>query len=169
MEKQSRETKQIAMYGLSIALAFILSYLETILPMPIMMPGMKLGLTNLVVMVVLYHMGECSAFAVNIVRILLVSLTFGNMMTLWYSVAGGVLSFLVMVILKRTKMFSVISVSVAGSIAHNAGQILVAMFVLQTTMVYWYFGMLCISGVIAGSIIGYLTGLVLEKIPKIII
>lgn len=165
MKKNEKNIKALSLNGLCIALAFVLSYLETLIPIQ-GVPGMKLGLTNLVVIIALYYIDVKSALTINIVRIFLVSITFGNMVSLWYAMAGGVLSFVFMLLLMKTRIFSVISVSVAGGVAHNAGQILVAMLVLQTRMLSWYFGVLCISGVITGAIIGGLSGAVLSKLLK---
>ena len=162
------KTGRIALYGMCIALAFILSYVESLFPIQGAMPGMKLGLTNLVVLFALYFMNGRAAFVINIVRILLVAVTFGNFISLFYSLAGGMLSFLVMFILKKTGSFRIVTVSVAGSVSHNAGQILVAMVLLGTRQVTWYFGVLCISGVVAGVVIGILTGLVLSKLNHLL-
>lgn len=159
-------SKKIALYGMCIALAFILSYIEAVLPINNGMPGMKLGLTNLVVLIALYYMDGKSAFIINLVRIALVGLTFGNGISFCYSLAGGALSFLVMFVLKKTGWLKMVAVSVAGSVFHNIGQIVVAMVLLRTTAVVWYFGVLCISGVAAGIVVGLLAGLVLEKLPK---
>ena len=162
------KTGRIALYGMCIALAFILSYVESLFPIQGAMPGMKLGLTNLVVLFALYFMNGRAAFMINIVRMLLVAATYGNYISLFYSIAGGVLSFLVMCLLKRTGSFRIVTVSVAGSVFHNAGQILVAMVLLGTRQVTWYFGVLCISGVVAGVVIGILTGLVLSKLHHVL-
>lgn len=160
------KTGRIALYGMCVALAFILGYIESLFPFTVAVPGMKLGLTNLVVVFALYNMNARAAFVINLVRIILVSATFGNAVSLLYSLAGGMLSFLVMLLLKKTGWFHLLSVSVAGSVFHNVGQIAVAMCLLQTKQVGWYLGVLCISGVVAGVVIGLLTGLVLTKLPK---
>lgn len=160
------KSKRIAWYGMCIALAFILSYIEATFPIYNGLPGMKLGLTNLVVLIALYYMDGKSAFIINLVRIVLVGLTFGNGISLCYSLAGGILSFFVMFGLKKTGWLKMVAVSVAGSVFHNIGQIVVAMMLLRTTAVVWYFGVLCISGVAAGIVVGLLAGLVLEKLPN---
>ena len=129
----------------------IMSYLEAQLPVFFAIPGMKLGLTNVVVLVALYGMGYGSAAVINLVRIVLVSMLFGNGMSLAYSLAGGILSGAVMMLLKRTNAFSMVAVSIAGGIAHNIGQILVAMLVLQTAAQGWYLLVLWVSGLVSGS------------------
>lgn len=161
-----KKTMKIALYGMCIALAFILSYIEAIIPVSGLAPGMKLGLTNLVVLFALYYMNEKAAFAINVVRIILVAMTFGNFVSIYFALAGGMLSFFVMFLLKKLGWFHITAVSVAGSVFHNVGQILVAMVVLNTTSVWWYFGILSISGVVAGMVVGLLTGNVLKKMPK---
>lgn len=162
------KTSRIALYGMCIALAFILSYIESLFPIQGAMPGMKLGLTNLVVLFALYFLNGRAAFVINIVRMLLVAATFGNFVSLFYSLAGGMLSFLVMFLLKKTGSFRIVTVSVAGSVFHNVGQILVAMVLLGTKQVTWYFGVLCVSGVVAGVVIGILAGLVLSKLRNVL-
>lgn len=161
---QSR-TKKVALYGLCIALAFVFSYIESLFPV-VGIPGMKLGLTNIVVVVALYYMDAKAAFFINVVRIILVAATFGTGLSFLFSIAGGMLSFLVMRLMKKMKYFQLVTVSVTGSVCHNAGQILVAMFVLHTSNVVWYFGILCITGVVTGVLIGIVTSVILQKLPK---
>ena len=124
--------KKTALLGMLVALAFVLSYIETLIPVNLGIPGAKLGLANLVVMVALYTLGTKEAFALSMVRILLTGLTFSSMAAMLYSFAGGLLSFAVMYLAKRSKLFSAAGVSVLGGISHNAGQIFVAMWVLDT-------------------------------------
>lgn len=158
------KTYRIALYGLLIALAFILSYLESLFPIQ-MVPGMKIGLTNLVVLLALYYLDAKAAFIINLVRILLVAFTFGNLQSLCYSAAGGMLAYLVMLLLKRFTHFAMVTVSVTGGVFHNIGQILVAMWMVETTSIVWYLAVLLISGVVSGIVVGVLGGLVLEKLP----
>ena len=128
--KHSR-AKEIALYGLLIALSFTLSYFEHLLPLPVGIPGVKLGLANLVVVAALYLLGAKKAFPVAVVRILLAGLAFGNAFSLLYSLAGGLVSFFVMLLCKRTKL-SPVGVSVAGGVSHNLGQMAVAVAVTRT-------------------------------------
>ena len=132
------KTKRIACLGLFIALAFVLSYVEFLLPLNIGIPGAKVGLANLVVMVALYTLGKKDAALLSFVRVVLVGLTFGNLAMLLYSLAGAILSFLAMLIAKRTKLFSITGVSVLGGVFHNVGQIIVAMLVLETGSLLYY-------------------------------
>jgi heptaprenyl diphosphate synthase len=153
-----KNTASIAQYSMLIALALILSYVEAQIPALLAIPGMKLGLTNIVVLFALYRMDYKCAMSVNLLRILLVSFLFGNAMSLAYSIAGGMLSTLIMILLKKTEKFSIVAVSVAGGIFHNIGQILVAMILLETTSVAWYFLVLWFTGIISGLIVGFLSG-----------
>ena len=130
--------KKTALLGMLVALAFVLSYIETLIPINLGIPGAKLGLANLVVMVALYTLGTKEAFALSMVRILLTGLTFSSMAAMLYSFAGGLLSFAVMYLAKRSKLFSAAGVSVLGGISHNAGQIFVAMWVLDTATLIYY-------------------------------
>lgn len=158
-------TKKIAEMGMFVALAFILSYVESLLPVTAGIPGMKLGLSNLVVMVALYRLSVRTAFGIALLRILLVGFTFGNLSGMIYSMAGGFFSFAVMALLKKTGKFSVYGVSMAGGVSHNVGQIAVACIVLRTKMLVYYMPFLLVSGVAAGMAVGFVSGLVLRRLP----
>lgn len=159
--------RKISQYGMMVALALIMSYIEAQIPAFFAVPGMKLGLTNIVVVVSLYLLGSKSAMFINIVRIILVSLLFGNTMSLAFSFVGGMLSTLIMIILKRSSKFSTVGVSAAGGITHNIGQILVAIFLLNTGAVAWYLPILWISGIISGVVIGIIAGIVTSRLAKV--
>ena len=146
------KTRTIAIYGMLIALALLLSYVEAQLPAFFAVPGVKLGLTNIVVVCALYMLGKGAAIGVNLLRVLLVGLMFGNGMSLAYSAAGALLSGLTMIVLQ--KKFHTVTVSVAGGLMHNIGQILVAMLVLETTRIAWYLAVLWFSGIASGAVIG---------------
>ena len=155
---------KVAQYGLLTALALVLSYLESLLP-PLGVPGVKLGLPNLAVVFALYRLGWRDACIISLVRVVLVALLFGNGAALAYSVAGAVLSLALMGLLKRTGKFSPVGVSVAGGVAHNAGQILVAMAMLETSRLVWYLPVLWVSGTVAGVLIGIAAGVLVKRIP----
>lgn len=161
-----KNSKRIAVVGLMTALAFILSYLESLLPVPIPIPGIKLGLANLVVLVALYLLGAGEAFALSMVRIILISFTFGSPSTLLFSLAGGLLSYLVMWILSRKEDFSIIGVSVAGGIMHNVGQLAVAAAVVKSGSVLYYLPVLLAAGVVTGLAIGVVASLVREAVKR---
>lgn len=159
------KTKKIALYGMLIALAFILSYIENLISIPIGIPGIKLGLANIVVLIGLYALGVKAAFILSIVRVLLVSLTFGNMSMFWFSMAGAFLSLIAMICLKQIKGFSMIGVSIAGGVAHNLGQIIVAMYVLGKLIIY-QLPYLLIGGIGMGLVIGIVGAMVWKKLSK---
>ena len=150
------KTRKIAYLGVFLALALILSYVESLIPFYFGIPGVKLGLTNLIVVVMLYCTGTKEAFGVSVARILLAGFLFGNLFSLLYSLAGGVLSFIVMCLLKKTGRFHVISVSVTGGISHNLGQLIAAAFVVETYDIFYYMPFLLIAGVATGFVIGML-------------
>ena len=156
--------KKTALLGMLVALAFVLSYIETLIPVNLGIPGAKLGLANLVVMVALYTLGTKEAFGLSMVRILLTGLTFSSMAAMLDSFAGGLLSFAVMALMKKTKKLSVTGVSVLGGIAHNAGQIFVAMWMLDTATLIYYLPVLAITGVASGTVIGLLAVMVIRRI-----
>lgn len=158
------KTKKIATYGVMAALAMILSYVEMQLPAFVAIPGVKMGLTNIVVIVALYKMGNKSAIFINIVRIIAVSLLFGTLMSFAFSFTGGMLSTLVMILLKKTDKFSTVGVSVAGGITHNIGQILAAMLLLNTKAIIWYLPVLWLSGILSGLLIGLIGAIIVKRI-----
>lgn len=162
-----RSSRLAARYGLLVALALILSYVEAQIPAFFTVPGMKLGLTNVVVLFALYSMGEGSAVLVNVLRIFLVGLLFGNGMSIAYSLAGGLLSGAVMILLKKTDRFSMTMVSIAGGVAHNVGQILAAVFLLGTRAVAWYLLVLWFTGLASGLVIGVLGGQVCRRMEPV--
>ena len=159
--------KKIALLGLVTALAMIMSYIESFLPLSFAIPGIKMGLANIVIVFVLYRAGLREACLVSVVRAILVSLLFGNVMSLAYSLAGAGLSLAGMGLLKRLDSFSVVGVSVTGAILHNAGQILMAILLLGTEQIAYYFPALAISGVVTGICIGVVAGLVMRRMEKL--
>lgn len=161
------KTKRIALGGILVALALVLSYVEAQVPAFFSVPGMKLGLTNLVVLCAFYQLDEKSALGINMLRILLVGVLFGNGASLIYSLCGGMLSWLVMALLQKNHRFSLISVSIAGGVAHNSGQILAAMWMLKTAAVGYYLPMLWIGGIAAGAVIGVLSAAVLKRLRHV--
>ena len=157
--------KQIARYALLVALAMALSWLESLVIIPGLLPGMKAGLTNLVVLFALYRMSLRDAAALSLVRVVLVSATFGNAYSLAYSLAGAVLSLTVMAALKKTDRFSILGVSIAGGVCHNLGQLAVAMAVLGTVQLGWYLPWLAAGGVLAGAVVGAAGRVIVERVP----
>ena len=161
-------SNQVALYGLLIALAFVLSYIETLFPVYLGAPGVKLGLANLVTVIALYGLGVKEAFAINLVRVILAGFTFGNMSSILFGLAGAFLSLLLMAFCKHFHLFDMVGISILGGVAHNIGQFLIAAFVTKTFGVFSYFPVLLIAGTVAGALIGLLGGLILKRISRIL-
>ena len=146
--------KKVAYSAILVALAMIFSYVEVLIPFHFGIPGIKLGLANLVVVIALYLLKPSQAFCISVVRIVLVAFLFGSMSSMIYSLAGGVLSFAVMLLLKKSKGFSMMGISIAGGVSHNVGQLLVAAIVVENLSVFYYMPVLLIAGLITGMLIG---------------
>ena len=159
-----KNSRELARFALLVALAMVLSWLESLVPLSLAVPGVKLGLANLLVMFGLYKLGPQQAAVISLVRVLLITFTFGNAFSFAYSLAGAVLSFVVMLLLKKTGKFSLLGVSIAGGVCHNIGQILVAMAVLGTAELIWYLPALLIAGTVAGICIGAAGALVTARV-----
>lgn len=155
----------MTMCALLAALALIFSYIEVLIPFNPGIPGIKLGIANLVIIIALYYLGPKYALTVNLVRICIAGLLFNGLFGALYSLSGGLLSWVVMVLLKKTGVFSVTGVSMAGGVAHNLGQLLTAAFIVSNIKVFIYFPVLIFSGLICGTLIGILSYLILKKLP----
>ena len=163
--ENTTDTKKLTMTALLAALALIFSYIEILIPFSPAIPGIKLGIANLVVIVALYHMGLKYAITINVVRIFIAGLLFSGVFSIIYSLAGAILSMTVMVLLKKTGLFSVAGVSMAGGVAHNLGQILAAAFLVSNLSIFIYFPVLIFSGLISGALIGIVAYIILERLP----
>ena len=161
------KTKKVAMLGLTIALAMIMSYIEALVPLSFAVPGIKMGLANIVIIFVLYKIGTKEAILVSLIRVILVSLLFSNVMAMAYSIAGAVLSLAIMWLLKKTDKFSFVGVSIAGGIMHNVGQIIMAVILLGTEQIALYLPVLIVTGTMTGVVIGIVSGLVINRFKKI--
>ncbi len=159
--------KKTAAAGLMTALALIFSYIEVLIPFNFGIPGIKLGIANLVVIIALYRLGCRYAFGINIVRVLVAGLLFSGLFGAVYSLAGALMSFAVMALAKKAEIFSVTGVSMAGGVAHNLGQILVAAALVENIRIFVYFPVLIFSGVASGAIIGIISYFMLRRIPQL--
>ena len=157
--------RRVALTGLLAALALIFSYVEVLVPFNAGVPGIKLGLANLVPLIILYRLDARYAFAANLIRVFLAGLLFSGMFAALYSLAGSVTSFIVMYLLKKTRLFSVIGVSTAGGVFHNIGQLCVAILAISGPQLIHYLPVLIISGMIAGIIVGIGGTILLDRIP----
>ena len=159
-----KSTRKLATLSLSVALAMVLSFVESQIPAFVAIPGVKIGLANIAVIFALYKLGWKEAVAVSIVRVFLVSLLFGSFLSLLYSLAGAVLSLSVMLILKGIKVIGKIGVSVCGGVCHNIGQIIMASIVMETNVIVYYLPFLLLSGTVAGIAIGLASALLVERV-----
>ncbi|HIY04225.1 MAG TPA: Gx transporter family protein [Candidatus Anaerotignum merdipullorum] len=160
------QSRKVAQYGLFAALAILMGYVEMLIPLPLLVPGMKLGLANVVIVVVLYYMNAKSAFFISFVRVLLSGLLFQGFAGLLYSLAGALLSFAVMTLLKKTGKCSIVGVSIAGGVFHNVGQIIVAALVVENMKMAYYLPFLLVSGVVTGCLIGVVARLCLRYLGR---
>ncbi len=167
-KRMKMNTKKIAYLGLLIALAFVFSYVEFLIPVNLGVPGAKLGLANLVVVVALYTLGVRDAILLSMIRIVLVGFTFGSMASMLYSFAGGIVSYLAMVIARKTKLLSIAGVSVIGGVFHNVGQIIVAMLVVETASLIYYLPVLILAGTVSGVAIGVLGAMVTKRMRNMV-
>ena len=158
-------TKKLALNSMLLVVALILSYVESLIPLSFAVPGIKMGLPNIAILFVLYKSGWKNACVISLVRVVLVSVLFGNLFSMVYSLAGAVLSLLVMILLKQCEKFGTAGVSVAGGVAHNVGQIAVAILLLETAEIGYYLPVLCITGTVAGIFIGLVSSLLIRRIP----
>ena len=160
-----RRTRRVAISAMFAALALIFSYIEVLVPIPVPVPGIKLGLANLVIIIAIYRMGFRYSFTINMVRIVAAGLLFSGVFGMIYSLAGGILSIIVMYLLYRTDKFSMVGVSMAGGVCHNLGQLMTAVVLLQNTGILSYFPVLLFSGLISGILIGILAYIIEKRLP----
>lgn len=167
MNKNKQKIKYVAIYGLLASLAIIVSYIERLIPMPIPLPGIKIGLANIVVIMGLYLLDTKAAFSLSIIRIISIGFLFGSIFSIIYSLFGGILSLFIMIIGKKINIFGIVGISVLGGVFHNLGQILIAIIILQTPSLIFYAPILIIAGCITGIIIGIAAGNSINRIPQI--
>lgn len=159
-------TKRITEFGLLLAISLVFAYLESLLPVMVAVPGVKLGLANVVTMLVLYRNGFKNAFFFMSLRVMMAGFLFSGIAGIVYSFAGGLLSIVVMQTAKRFSFFSTIGVSMLGAVFHNAGQIITAMLVMENAHILYYFPVLCATGVVTGFLTGYLSYILFSKYNK---
>ncbi|WP_349673414.1 Gx transporter family protein [Lacrimispora sp.] len=165
---KKKSAHMAALYGMLIALAFVLSFVESLIPISLGIPGVKLGLANLVTVVGLYTAGTTGTVVVSLLRIVLTGFTFGNLFAMLYSLAGWGLSIVIMILCKKKKWFGTSGISILGGIGHNIGQITVAAFVVKQAGVFFYLPMLLIAGTAAGLVIGILGSMIISRIKIVI-
>lgn len=153
-----------AYLGVFAALAIIFGYVESLIPFHIGIPGVKLGLANIIAVVMLYKMGTKEAGIITVIRVLVVGFLFSNAFSIIYSLAGCFLSLVTMSLLKKRECFSIYGISMAGGVAHNIGQIAMASIVMETGRIWYYLPVLLISGVLTGLVIGIVSEEMLKRI-----
>ncbi len=158
---------RVAYFGVFTALALIFSYVETLIPFNFGIPGVKLGLANLIIVIALYKMKISEAYMLSIVRVLLSGFIFGNYFSIIYSLAGGILSLSTMYLLKKNDGFSILGISMAGGVMHNVGQLIVAMMVVETFSVIYYVSVLLVSGLVTGLVIGVVSREMLKRLVNL--
>jgi len=160
-------TKRLALSAILVTLAMIFSYIEALFPLPVPIPGVKLGLANLVIIIAIYRLGFKYAFTINCVRIFVAGLLFTGLFGMMYSFAGGILSIIVMYLLYRTGWFSMVGISMAGGVAHNLGQLITACIIMSNIRLMSYFAVLLFSGMISGILIGIVAHIIYQKLPHL--
>ena len=158
-------TKRLATDAMFLKLELVVSYIEVLIPITVGITGIKLGLANGVIMVLLFFTTWIRTLEISVIRVVLAGFLFGNPMTIAYSLAGGILSLIVMGILKKVKGLSSVGISVGGGVAHNIGQLSIAVILMETKKIYYYAPVLLPTGTIAGVMIGVLSGVLVKKIP----
>lgn len=159
-------SRRLALSAMLAALAMIFSYVEALVPLPVPIPGIKLGIANLVIVIAIYKLGFRYAFTINCVRIVIAGLLFSGVFGMIYSFAGGILSIVIMYLLHRTGWFSMVGVSMAGGVAHNLGQLITASLIVENVRMMSYFSILLFSGLISGILIGVLASLIYSRLPE---
>lgn len=169
VSQNNRKNKagRAALGGMLLALALIFGYVETLLPLSFGIPGVKLGLANLVILSCLYVISVPEVLLLLVARILLSGFFFGNGMMILYSLAGGLLSFCVMLIGKKTNRFSMAGVSILGGVFHNLGQLLLAVVLVWNEKLFFYFPVLLLSGALTGALIGLLSQEILNRLRPV--
>ena len=160
-------SKKTAYLGMFVTLALIASYVESLVPFYFGAPGIKLGLANLITVVLLYRADWKDAFTVSMLRILLSGFLFGNVFSILYSFAGAVFSLLIMCLLRKIEGFSILGVSISGGVTHNLGQIGAAIFLMENGNIIYYFPVLMVAGIITGLLIGIGSREVLKRVPSL--
>ena len=162
--KEKEKARKVALYGILIALAMVMSFVESLIPVPIPVPGVKLGLANLVTVTGLYLVGIPGTVCVTVLRVILVGFSFGNPYSMIYGLSGSILSLFVMALAKKHRWFSQVGISILGGVFHNIGQITFAAMIVRTAGVFVYLPTLLFAGIIAGTVIGILGGIMTERL-----
>lgn len=161
------KTNKITFLGIMLSLSIILSYVDSLIPLSTYIPGMKIGLANIITMYVLFKYRVRDAFIIMFLRVLISGLLFSGLNSIIFGLTGGVLCIVFMTVSKKTKLFSVIGVSVIGSLSHNLGQVIAAFIIMDNINIMYYFPFLLITGLLTGAVIGYISGILIRRFEKI--
>lgn len=159
-----KKTVKITFLGLFTAVALVISFLETLIPNMVPIPGFKLGLANFAVLLALYLFGLKEAVIVDLCRIVLAALLFGSFFSFWYALTGAAFAVLAEFIIKKTDKFSAIGVSVFGAIFHNLGQFLLAVIILKSFGILYYLPFTLLFCVLSGVLNGYLVLILKDRL-----
>lgn len=163
-DTMNKKTLKLTTLAITISFAMVLSYIESRIPAFVAIPGIKVGLANIAVIFTLYKLGVKEAVVISLIRVALVSMLFGSPVSLIYSFSGAVLSLLSMILLKKLTPLTTVTISVAGGVMHNIGQIAAACFMLSTNVVIYYLPFLLISGTVAGIVVGIASALLADRV-----
>lgn len=169
MLSRDSKSKDVANLALLISLALVFSYVEAIIPFNPGIPGVKLGVANIVTVITLYMFGNRDAFIVSVIRVLIAGLLFNGAFGACYAMAGAAVSLTGMILLRKTGLFSPVGVSMAGGVLHNLGQLLVAAALIEDMKIFFYFPVLMFSGIIAGIAVGAGSVLILARLKKTVL
>ena len=158
------DTRRIALTGVLVSLAMVLSYLESLFPAFIAVPGIRIGLANIAIVFALYRLGFRTALGISVFRVVLSALLFGSLISMAYSLSGALISLVMMALLKRTGLFGTVGVSVVGGVSHNLGQIAFACLILQTKAIAYYAPVLILSGTASGVVVGLVSAAVITRL-----
>lgn len=166
LQNEKSFSRDVALTGLLAAFSIILSYIEYLLPINIAIPGIKPGIANVAIVVALYILDYKKAIIIDVIKLIVIGILFGNAFSIMFSVAGALLSLLVMIVAKKIKIFTILAVSVCGGVFHNVGQLIIAIFIMKSTIIVSYLPFLIIGGVLAGIIVGIISAAVTRIMMK---
>ena len=161
------DTRKMTRIAMLLTLGLALSYFESLIPFNFSVPGIKLGLANMVTMFVLYRYETKDAVLIMFLRVLISGFMFSGLNTIIFGIFGGIFCITVMKVIKRFDFFSVVGVSILGAVFHNIGQLAAAFIIMQNTNIIYYLPYLLISGIVSGFFIGYISAILIKRFQNI--
>lgn len=161
---RSLRIRRLAVSALLVTVMLMLGYVESLVPTGL--PGVKLGLSNSVLILAIVWLGIPAAFALMVVKVLLSGFLFSGVNAMMYAFAGGLLSMVVMSVLYKTRAFSLTPIAMAGAVAHNVGQVALAMLILQTAKLVYYMAILMLAGLVTGFVTGTIASILIRRLPR---